>query len=105
KLRSEDGTIRSYTVRELSGKERDEYLTETSKRFRTDQSGKAIGVRDFDGLQSSLLVRCMTDDETNKLVTVNFLAGLPARIQEDLYERARKISKLNKEAKAEAKND
>lgn len=90
---------KDYELRELNGKQRDAYLTKNNARMRFIK-GKPAGLTSFDGVQTDLLVECLFDVETNKAVPVAVIQTWPASIQDALFEAARKLSKLGKEAEA-----
>ena len=95
---------RRYYIRELNGLGRDNYLN--SMRDRTKYvDGKPAGVRDFKGLTADLLKLCMLEADTKRLVSVNFIQSLPSSLQTKLFNKARDLSGLGKEAEEEAKND
>lgn len=90
---------RKYTLKELTGKQRDAYLTKNSAKMKFVK-GKPAGLTTFDGVQTDLLTECLFD-EKNQLVTAAEMANWPAHVQEQLFTEARKLSNLRQEKQAE----
>lgn len=104
KIKDKNGTTLEYSLRELDGFERDKYLNSLSDRIRIDVNGKPSGVKNFDGLQASLLSKCLWDAE-GKLVPISVVQKWPARVQSSLFEQAQKLSGLDdKSSQDQAKN-
>lgn len=100
----DDGTEKRYQLRELNGRERNKYLNQMSGRVKMGPTGKVVGIKSFDGFQSDLLVRCLFD-ENNEKVTADFVEDLPASAQAELFEKAQELSGLdNEEEGNEEKN-
>ena len=104
-LEHEGGVIKSYTLKELTGEERDTYLDSMKNRFKYSPDGNVSAVTNFKGLHNSLLKMCLFDEETSKLITEDELQKLPSTTTTALFDEATKLSALDKEAKKEAKND
>lgn len=83
-----------YTLRELTGAQRDQYLTTSAARLLKNEEGKAIGVKDFNGHQSELLCLALTDDSTNTLVPQETIAGWPGSTVSKLFKKAQALSNL-----------
>jgi len=92
-LEDSDGRDRNLELRELTGKDRDFYLSGVSERMRYDPKGKPLGLKSFKGLQSSLLTLSLYENDKN--VQTKEIEGWPASVQEALFEQAQKISSLN----------
>lgn len=92
-----------HTVQELSGRERDAYLTKGADRFLMDETGKITGVKNFDNHQADLIVAALRDAE-GKPVALPLVQLWPSSTQEAVYDIACELSKLGK-YKAKAKND
>ena len=102
-----DGTPATYTLRELTGLTRDQYVTGFMARLNRDPTtGKILGMKDIRGMYAALLCLSLFD-ENNQPVAANVIQGWPAKMQRALYEMAQKISGLQDEAERteEAKND
>jgi len=91
-------------LRELTGKDRDKYLSSLSGRMRFDASGQPIGLKSFDGLQSGLLSLCLYDDQGNRIKRSS-IEEWPASTQTRIFEKAQEINALNQEAVDLAGND
>ena len=104
-LEQEGGAVKSYTLRELTGDQRDVYLDSMKDRFKLSASGEVSAVTNFKGLHNSLLKLCLIDDETGKVVSEEELKKLPSTTTTALFDAATKLSALDKDAKKEAKND
>ena len=98
----------TFTLVELDGRERDRYLTSLTRRVRTDKSGDVSGVKDFDGLQASLVSASLyrgTGDSREHVPTAE-IQKWPARVVSALFDAAKELSALNEEDEEEAeKND
>jgi len=96
-----------YTVRELNGTERGAYLNSVGGRVIINDQGKAVGMKDFTGLEALLLKRCLYGPD-GVLVTEKTLATWPASVLGTLFDIAKDLSALNEESKKkveeEAKN-
>jgi hypothetical protein len=103
RLRDKEGEIRTYTMRELTGEEREAYLNGIRDKFEVMPNGKSR-VRNFTGLQSGLLAKCVYDDN-GALVPLKLINKWPAKLQSDLYKRANKMSGMDETAEDDAKND
>ena len=102
-LEAEDGTERTLVLREMVGKDRDAHLQSMAGKMKMNATGQVIGVKSFDGLQASLLARCLYD-ENGELVPQKEIQSFPTRTQIALFEVAQEINGLNREAQENAKN-
>jgi len=93
-LETPEGVEKTYTLREMSGRERDIYLTKMGDKFRYNSQGQVTGVKTFEGMHSILLERCLYD-ENNKLVSMTDLQNFPSRVLSELFSAAQKINALN----------
>lgn len=98
-----DGSPKSFVLRELNGRGRDEYLNEMGGRMKFNAEGKTEGLSDYRNLMSGLLSQCLYDEE-NKLVDEKTLQEYPASVLSDLFDAAQELSALDKGAAKEAKN-
>ena len=103
-LENADGVEEKYTLRELIGKTRDEYLTSIADKMKYDGKGNPSGLKNFDGLQSSLLSRTLFDAES-KPVSVEKLDAFPASALTTLFEKSQELSGMDKKAPEKAKKD
>lgn len=105
RVRKEDGTLAEYKIKEMTGTDRDKYLNSMSGKMKTDSTGKATGVRDFTGIMTSLIARCLFD-EIGKPVSDSFISSWPSSAQKKVFERCQAINGLGDEKNVEtAKND
>jgi hypothetical protein len=93
---------KKYVLKEFLGKDRDAFLTSLNKRMNYT-SGQFSGVRDYNGLQASLISRCLFD-ENDALVDTNVIQLWPAKMLSAIYVEAQKINLLESNAETEAKN-
>ena len=98
-----DGIAKDFVLRELTGKGRDEYLNSMAKKMKFGPDGTPKGIQSFDGLQASLLSKCLYDEENN-LVPIADIQAYPATAQAALFRKAQELSALNDEGEAETKN-
>lgn len=101
-LKDENGKDTEYVLQEITGKDRDEYLTFMAGQKRYD-NGQEAGWKSFANVQARLIHLCLfTPDMKN--VDIAKIQMWPARVQNGLYEAASKLSGLDKEAEVAAKN-
>lgn len=93
-----------YTLRELSGTDRDKYLNTLANRMKVTAGGKPAGIKDFKDLQADLVSRSLVDLEGNN-VPVAIIQRWPVHVQTELFKMAQKLSALEEADKDEAKND
>jgi len=103
-LENADGTKVDAYLRELTGKQRDSYLTGLSGRMKY-RDGKVTGLSSFEGLQASLLSLCLVDKADGKLIGITRIQTFPAKVQEALFKAAQELSGLDDIGEEEAKND
>lgn len=103
-LETVEGNEETFILRELTGKTRDDYLTSNAARMRFGENGKVAGVKSFDGLQSSLLARCMFT-EAGDLVTAKTIQGFPASAVTALFEKAQELNALDVKGDEAAKKE
>jgi len=90
---TEEGVTTKYVLRELKGSGRDKYLNNLAKKMKVDVHGNS-SVRDFTGLQSGLICRCMFE-ANGESVTDEFVQGLPSRVQASLFAAIQKMNALD----------
>lgn len=103
KLENPDGTVSNYTLKELTGEERDKYLSGMAKKMKTGPDGKPIGLRDFEGIEADLIFLSLYDEKGKNVPTAT-IAKYPSRVQRMLFQAAQKLSGLDETAEEEAKN-
>lgn len=91
------------SLREMSGKQRDAYMTSMNERMEM-QEGKVIGIRSFEGLQSKLVSLCLFKPDGKNFTELE-IQGFPATAQTALFEAAQELNDLSATSQAEAKND
>ena|GEM_PF-5081293 len=95
-----DGEEKKYTLKELSGADRNKYLNKMSSRVKIGKDGKAMGIKNFDGFQADLL-RISLFDENGEAVSVEEIEALPSSTQQELFEKAQQLSGLDNEPDSE----
>jgi len=103
-IEQQDGEVLTYTLRELSGKERDNYLTKMSSKMKFDAKGNPSGLKDYQGLHAMLLNLVLRDPH-DTIISVKDLQEFPARVQNALFEKAQEMNGLGDLGEAEAKNE
>jgi hypothetical protein len=104
KVRGKDGVVTTFIIWELTGPERDAYMSDSAKKSRFTETGKFAGFKDFKGSESDLLCRCVKLENGQRL-TDSVFASWPARVQSIAYERACILSGFDKKAKEAAKKE
>lgn len=84
--------VKEYVLREMTGKQRDQYLTELNKRMKIDSTGKA-SLSSFDGLQAELLTRCLFEGDAS--ISKEELQSYPSNTQSKLFNEAQKLNGLD----------
>lgn len=102
-MENADGLEQEYSIRELSGRERELYLDKVSAKIKYDENGKAIGMTSYDGMHSSLLSKCLFD-EKGKNVPEETIMEYPSSVVGEIFKIAQEINALGEEAQDEAKN-
>lgn len=103
-MEMEDGTVKSYTLREMEGRDRDAYLNSMGDRMKFSNNGKVIGLKSFDGHQGKLLTRCLYD-EHGELVALKDCQSFPTSVLDALFKRAEKLNALDVKSEEDEKND
>ena len=98
------GELHNYSVNEMTGLERDAYLTAFNSKMRMSPDGRST-MTDFKNIQALLLSKTIRDEDTNKLVEIKVIETWPARTQKALFDIAQKLSGLDAKAEETAKND
>jgi len=89
-------------LRELDGSRKGSYLDQMSDMM-DFEDGEVKKIKSFSGLETSLLALCLYED--GKLMSAEKIGTFPATVQTALFNEAQKLSGLEAESKAEAKND
>lgn len=104
---------KNYVLRELDGRQKGKYLNSMAGRIKLNAKGEVESFKDYAGLESTLLSRCLYDGD-GKLVPASVMDGTddqqgwPSSMLSALFDAAQGLSGLNEEARkrqeAEAKN-
>lgn len=97
-----------YTIREMTGTDRDQYNNYVNGLTRLDSKGQPTGLRTTEGINVQLISRCLID-ETRVPVEVKVLNLWPTTLLESLYDVCRKVNGMftpdERRAQGPAKND
>src|SRR5262245_36582590 len=95
-----------WTLEEMDGTGREAYLSEVIGRAKiSPETGKAVGVKTFNGMWTDLLKRCLRDPH-GKLADQTTMQAWPATALQGLFEAAKRLNALDDEdQKKAAKND
>lgn len=105
-LKDETGTVRRYTIREMNGTQRDQYLNSMGSRMRYTPDGKPAGIKDYTSLHCDLIHLTLVD-ENDKPVEKKVIQSWSSSSQKKLFNKARELNALEDdpdEAEAAAKN-
>ena len=103
-IEDEHNIATTYTIREMMGNSRDQWLNGMARRMKLDKSGTPVGVQEFSNLQASLIARCLYGVD-NKLVPETVIAVWPSSAQRALFDICQELSGLVDTPKEElAKN-
>lgn len=94
-LTEKDKTVTAYIMTELSGRERDRYMTSMANNM--DMKGPTPRLKSFEGLQANLLTLCVrynSGPKTGQLVSMQDAQNWPSRVQKQLHDRAQKMNGL-----------
>jgi hypothetical protein len=97
-----DGIANAYTIKELTGAEREKYLDTVSARMKY-VGDKPVGFTTYEGSYTKLLAMCLYDS-TGAKVNVETIKQWPQSTVEALFKEAQSISGLIATAEGEAKN-
>lgn len=93
-----------YTLRELTGKDRDAYAARLHKQIDIAPDGTARGIKSTAGLSIYLLSLSLFDSG-NKRVSAQTIEKFPSAVIERLVEEANKLSALDQESADELGNE
>lgn len=101
-----DGQKKSYTLRELTGLQREEYNKDFDINMTLVDGKPQIQTGEKFKLPSEIdiLVMCLYDND-NKVVSRDVLEKYPSTVVTSLHKTALELSGLDKDAEAKAKND
>lgn len=103
-LKSND-KVKHCIIRELDGKHHKQYMERMAANVEIGEDGKVAKILTAGvvGLEGFLLSLCLYDESGNLLPT-DEIDAFPYTVQKELFKIAQKLSGLDKDAEAEAKN-
>ena len=109
KLKSQPVELGSdkYTLEEMTGALRDGYMQDNQARFELDKDGKTSRLKDWKGLQASLICRCLKNSK-GELVEEDVADSFPASVQTALFDACQTLNGLDvkpEDAEEKAGND
>lgn len=93
-----------YVIRELLGKAKGKWMTKMGPRMKMDHRGQPVGVKNFEGLQASLICLCMFEKVSGTAVTEEIIENWPAKVQDKLFLACQKINGMTTQSAEAAKN-
>lgn len=103
KIKNKAGVLVVYTIRELTGDGRNEYMNFQAMKARYGSDGKVSGIKDIKGLETRLAALSLFGPD-NKPVTEKELAAFPGKLLKKIAMIASRISGLDDKAEQRAKN-
>jgi hypothetical protein len=91
-LTDKNGDVKRYSLREMTGANRDKFLDSMSERISYSQDG-TTSIQNFDGFQASLISKCLFDGN-NDLVSVDEIQRLPSSVVSSLFKEAQRMNGL-----------
>ena len=97
-ITDKEGQEKMYALRELTSQQRAKFLNGLGSRVRYTKSGHTKGLNNHEGLQESLLEKCLLDED-RQLVKKDTMKEWPAGMLSKLFEAAQELSGMvdNKE--------
>ncbi len=108
KLTGKDNESKDYVIKELTGKQRQEYQEQFDVQVILDDDNKPIMTTGKDFKMWSdmdYLSRCLYEKGSDNSVGDKFVEALPGSVVKELAEEARKLSALDKASMLKAKNE
>ena len=93
-----------YVIREMTGIQRDGWLTSMGGRVKSGADGKPSGLRSFENVQADLIFRCLYDASGNP-VLLSVIQSWPASAQNKVFKLCQEINGLDEKSEEEVKND
>jgi hypothetical protein len=103
-IKSRDGTVNKYELREMTGAGLSKWLQISSTRVKRNRRGEPVGNVDFSAFHASLISLCLFDPQTGTTVPKSVIDGWPAGLQGKLFAECRKMNGLDDD-EDKAKND
>lgn len=91
-----EGIEKIFTLKELTGTQRDTYLEDIRNRVTLDDAGKVKGFKSLRGMQTLLISLTLTD-ENRQPITAKILDEWPASVLTALFEASQALSGLETE--------
>lgn len=104
KIKHKDGTIHPYVIRELGSEARETYLDFQAGKAKYSGKGEVTGIKDIKGLEIKLVAACLFDDMGGSVNENVIRATFPGKTTKMLSAIAARISGLDQQAEARAKN-
>lgn len=82
-----------YSVKEMTGAQRDEYLNKVTQKTTRDANGEVVGMKDYKGLYSNLLSLCLYDAD-GKPIPESKIQEWPDTAQKVLFDIATDLNGL-----------
>lgn len=103
-LENEQGLYQPYTLKELTGAERNAWFAMSNNRMaKGTMQGEGRDVKSFDNMCADLLGLTLYNPE-GKLLTVREINNFPSETQMELFKMSLELSALDKKGNEEAKN-
>jgi len=102
-IEEDDGSVRTYTVRELNGTLRDQFFDSMNRRATGITSEGVRSFKTFKGMYSDLLSLSLFDAH-DQPVPADTIQQWPSSTQEELFRIASQLSGLDRKAVERAKN-
>lgn len=103
-LQTNGGEVITYTLREMTGSEMAKWRNSLASKMKIGSNGMPVGVKSFDGLESSLIAKCLVDPE-GKLVKQEIIDDWPASTLKALFVKCQKLNGMEEESREAAKKD
>lgn len=94
-----DGKPQEYELCEMTAEQRDGYMEDLGKRMARDKDGKTVAVTNYQGLQASLVGRCLFKKGERKPVEVAIIQAWPAGAVDALFKEAQRLNHLGESEK------
>lgn len=95
---------KSFTLRELGGEERDQYVDLINERLTISKDGEVESISQYAGIRSRLVSDSLFDSD-GKNVSIEEVGKYPSSVLQSLFEKAQELSAISEEGKKKAKND
>jgi len=103
-LEVKEGECVQISVKEMTGAQRDAYFNKANTKTKVDPTNnQVVGLKDYDGLYSTLLGFCLYDKD-EKLIPESRIQEWPDSAQRALWDIAKDLNGLDKSAETQEKN-